>query len=70
MENELIELQSQFAFQEDMLQELNLLVVKQQGQIDALQRELKLHADKLRELSARLPDTGLPAPGEERPPHY
>lgn len=70
MENQLIELQSQFAFQEDMLQELNLLVVRQQAQIEALQHELKLHADKLRELSTRLPDEGSAAPGDDRPPHY
>jgi len=70
VEQQLIELQSQFAFQEDLLQELNTVVTRQQAQIEALQRELQLYAEKLAELNARVPDLPVPGPDEERPPHY
>ena len=70
-QEQLIELQTQLAFQEDLLQALNDVVTKQQSQIDALQRELLSNRDKLTHVLEN-----LPAPGEggsndnERPPHY
>ena len=68
---QLVELQSQFAFQEDLLRELNDVVARQQQQIDALQRELLLHKDRIAHVMDNLPDKGAAAmPADDRPPHY
>lgn len=67
---QLVELQSQFAFQEDLLRELNDVVARQQQQIDALQRELLLHKDRIAHVMDNLPDKGTTAPADDRPPHY
>tara|TARA_R100001377_G_scaffold81028_4_gene60300 strand:+ start:438 stop:668 length:231 start_codon:yes stop_codon:yes gene_type:complete len=70
-QEQLIELQTQFAFQEDLLQALNEVVTMQQTQIDALQRELSLHRDKLTHVLENLPAAGEGGSNEdERPPHY
>ena len=70
IDKQLIELQSQFAFQEDLLRELNDIVVRQQAQIEALQRESQLQADKLTDLSARMSDGVTVGAEEDKPPHY
>lgn len=68
---QLVELQSQFAFQEDLLRELNDVVARQQLQIDALQRELLLHRDRIAHVMDNLPDKGpATTPADDRPPHY
>lgn len=68
---QLVELQSQFAFQEDLLRELNDVVARQQLQIDALQRELLLHRDRIAHVMDSLPDKGAATtPADDRPPHY
>jgi SlyX protein len=57
------------SFAEDLLEQLNLLVYKQQQQIESLQQQIE-------QLRAQLPerDPGLGAgprdPRDERPPHY
>jgi len=60
---QLIDLQTQFSFQEDVLQALNDVVSKQQAEIEQLSKEneeirtiLRSQTDKLNE--------------NERPPHY
>lgn len=69
--SQLIELQTQFAFQEDLLSELNSIVIRQQSQIDALERELALHRDKILHVLDNLPEKGGEAGFvDERPPHY
>lgn len=69
--NQLVELQSQFAFQEDLLRELNDVVARQQQQIDTLQRELLLHRDRIAHVMDNLPEKGDSAsPANDRPPHY
>lgn len=71
LQEHLYELQSQFAFQEDLLNELNAVVVRQQAQIDTLERELLLHRERLLHILENLPEKaqGIPA-ADERPPHY
>lgn len=68
---QLVDLQTRFAFQEDSLQTLNDIVTRQQMQIDALERELMLHREKLSELIQAVADRS-PAlsPADEKPPHY
>lgn len=70
-QEQLVELQTQFAFQEDLLQALNEVVTKQQSQIDALQRELSLQRDKMIHVLENLPTSSAVGSNEdERPPHY
>ena len=71
LQEQLIELQSQFAFQEDLLNDLNAIVVRQQDQIDALEREVILHRERLLHVLENLPDKGQSAASvDERLPHY
>jgi SlyX protein len=67
-EQELIELQTQLAFQEQALGELNTVVTRQQQQIDRLQLELKLLLEKIEAVEGRV-ELGSTA-AAERPPHY
>jgi len=70
-QDQLIELQTQFAYQEDLLEALNEIVTRQQSQIDALERELRIHRDKLTHVLENLPASGEGGSNEEeRPPHY
>jgi SlyX protein len=67
MSEELIELQTQLAFQEHTIAELNDVVTNQQKQLDLLRLELKMLRDKLGDLEVRV-ETG--PSGQEKPPHY
>lgn len=65
---ELVDLQTRFAFQEDALQEISAALMRQQAQIDSLQRRcalLERHCDELgTELESRSRQQHQP------PPHY
>ena len=63
---QLVELQTQLTFQEDVLQALDTVVTRQQQSIDRL---LQLQQRFERQL-VELAGTGEPAPEDERPPHY
>lgn len=67
-QEQLIELQHKVQFQEDALQQLDDVVIRQNQQIDQLVQRIDQLEDRLEELSHR---AGT-APGEldERPPHY
>lgn len=67
MSAELIELQTQLAFQEQTIAELNEVMISQQKQIDLLRLEIKLLKEKLGVLEDRI-ETGPPQ--NEKPPHY
>lgn len=67
MSGDLIELQTQLAFQEQTISELNEALVSQQKQIDLLRLEIKLLKEKLGVLEDRI-ETGPPQ--NEKPPHY
>jgi SlyX protein len=69
MQDELIELQSKWAFQEQSLAELNQALISQQQQIDQLQLQIKMYEDRLRDIEAA--STQLGGQGQhEKPPHY
>lgn len=65
-EQRLDELEIKASFTEDLLDQLNAVIIRQQGQIDALTRQVA-------ELQQRAPEAG-PAPfrslRDELPPHY
>lgn len=66
IEPRLIDLEIKASFQEDLLEQLNLTVFRQQQQIDLLVR------DVLR-LTQQVPDAGAGVPNgsrDELPPHY
>jgi SlyX protein len=66
MDARLDELEAKVAFAEDLIETLNQTVIRQQGQIDLLQQQLRLLHQRLQEA---LPDDsgGL---RDEIPPHY
>ncbi|MDT8427347.1 MAG: SlyX family protein [Pseudomonadales bacterium] len=70
MKEQIVELQSQLAFQEELLDQLNAVVARQQQQIDRMQQELSLHASKLLEFSEQLAEGQRRDPVQEQPPHY
>ncbi len=68
MQDELIELQSKLAFQEQALNELNNALVSQQQQIDRLHMQIKSYEDRLSDVEDAAPLTGQGQ--DEKPPHY
>ncbi len=62
----LTELESKLAFAEDLLETLNQTVIRQQGQLDLMQQQLRLLHQRLQDA---LPDDAHP-PRDEVPPHY
>ena len=67
MSSEVIELQTQLAFQEQTIGELNEVLISQQKQIDLLRLEIKLLKDKFGMLEDRIETS---PPQNEKPPHY
>ncbi len=63
----LTELEIKASFADDLLEQLNQLVARQQQQIDALTRELRVLQQQVRD--GQDPGMGLGAV-DERPPHY
>jgi SlyX protein len=66
METRLNELEAKVAFAEDLIETLNQAVIRQQGQIDLLQQQLRLLHQQLQDA---LPDEAR-TPRDEIPPHY
>ncbi|WP_426416538.1 SlyX family protein [Aestuariirhabdus sp. LZHN29] len=64
--HQLVELQTQLAFQEDTIQALDRVVTRQQQQIDRLEEQLQY----LRKRFEALPDTLGDEVPDQRPPHY
>ncbi len=66
IEQRLTELEIKASFSEDMVDQLNQVIVRQQRQIDLLLREMA-------QLGQQTPDPEAGAPGrlrDELPPHY
>ncbi len=66
-DNRLIDIETKLAYQEDMLETLNDLVIKQQARVEALENLCRGLAERVQQFK----DTGQ-TPGEqyEIPPHY
>jgi SlyX protein len=67
--DELIELQTRIAYQEDTITQLNTVVTKQDADIIQLQQQVRLLAKRIDELSFTQGD-GSEEITHERPPHY
>ena len=70
MANEIEELQTRLAFQEDLIATLNDQVALQDRDIKTLQAQLREVHQKLKELIYQVEVGGSTMPGDERPPHY
>jgi SlyX protein len=64
----IIELEIKTAYQEDLLQELNRIVSRQQQQIDRLEATCRLLNERIKSLSVEGSGDGENV--EEVPPHY
>lgn len=69
MQEQLDELQTQLAFQEHTIAELNDALTSQQRQIDTLVLQMKLLKESFAENSEQSPGSAEAAQGE-KPPHY
>ncbi|MCG5262023.1 SlyX family protein [Cupriavidus gilardii] len=67
MESRITELEVKLAFQEDLLETLNLTVAKQQRQIELLQEQMQALYQQLPAATGAGADGG---PVQEIPPHY
>ncbi len=68
-QEQLIELQTRVAYQEDTLAQLNDVIARQDAELIQLKQQLRLIAQRLDELS-RNPAQGDGEVTDERPPHY
>jgi SlyX protein len=66
IEERINELEAKLAFAEDLIDTLNQTVVRQQGQLDLIQQQLRLLHQQLQDA---LPDEAR-TPREDIPPHY
>ncbi len=67
MESRLIDLEIKVAFQEDLIETLNLTVARQQQQIDLLQAQFRALYQQVRASASTAAETN---PQHEIPPHY
>lgn len=66
MESRLAEIEVKLSFSEDLLDELNRTVVRQQQQISQLQQELRTLRQQIQAGNAAVSHS----PHDETPPHY
>ena len=69
MEEKLIELETKFSFQEDLLSDLNEIVAKQQRHLDELITEMSEIKEQLQDAAERGAAEGQEEQ-DEKPPHY
>jgi SlyX protein len=68
LQEQLIELETKLAYQEDTIQALNNVLIKQQDQIDRLEQICQLFSKQIKEIGEQ--DLGDGANVEPPPPHY
>lgn len=66
LKEQIMDLQSRLAFQDQAINEFNDVMRDQQRQIDQLQARLKMLDDKLFDLE----ESASVSPADEKPPHY
>ncbi|RZT31914.1 SlyX family protein [Cupriavidus agavae] len=67
MESRLTDLEIKVAFQEDLIDTLNLTVARQQQQLDLLQAQFRALYQQVRNSASTAAEAG---PQHEIPPHY
>jgi SlyX protein len=66
-QDRIIELEIKAAYQEDLLQELNKIIARQQQQVDRLEATVTLLHERIKSLSV---EHGNIEDKVEKPPHY
>jgi SlyX protein len=66
-ENRLIDIETKLAHQEALIEELNLVMARQQVAMDEIQTAMKSFFKRYREFSAQESEIG---PANVKPPHY
>lgn len=69
IESQLIELEVRFAYQEDLLNELNKVVAKQDAELLLVKEQMRVLLKRIEEISAPPAGNGS-IETDERPPHY
>lgn len=69
LEARLIDLETRAAFQDDLHEELNAIVARQDAELRALRAQVASLAQRLKDLGEALPGEA-PGPMDELPPHY
>jgi SlyX protein len=69
IENELVDLQTRIAYQEDLLEQLNQIVVKQDAEILTLKQQVRQLMKKMEEFLANPASADIET-SMEKPPHY
>ncbi|WP_223671152.1 SlyX family protein [Kangiella shandongensis] len=69
LQHQIDELQTKLAFQDDTIEQLNRIVIRQDEIIRLLQSKFSLIGDKIQDIEANLPNKPF-NPQEEVPPHY
>ncbi len=67
LQQQVVELQTQVAFQEQAINELGEALADQQRDLEALKREWVSVKERYAGLREQLPDSGV---SDEKPPHY
>tara|TARA_B100001105_G_C22362718_1_gene431100 strand:- start:844 stop:1056 length:213 start_codon:yes stop_codon:yes gene_type:complete len=70
VKEKIIDLETKFSFQEDLLQQLNKEMLLQQRQIDVLSLQLRRVREQLSELLAEDGVQHAEPAADEKPPHY
>ena len=65
-DDHLVNIETKLSYQEDLLDELNSIVIRQQKEIDSLKRELLLLQKKITTINESTENIDI----DERPPHY
>lgn len=70
IEEQLIDVQTRVAYQEDTLAQLNEVITKQDAEIVQLKQQIRLLAQRLDELARDPAQAGDTEIVNDRPPHY
>ena len=65
-DDHLVKIETKLSYQEDLLDQLNSIIIRQQKEIDSLKRELLLLQEKITTINESTENTNM----DERPPHY
>jgi SlyX protein len=69
IQEQLIDLQTRVAYQEDTLEQLNQVITQQDADIIQLKQQVRLLAQRLEDAVRTQAPAGAPVE-DERPPHY
>jgi SlyX protein len=65
-DDHLVKIETKLSYQEDLLDQLNSIIIRQQKEIDSLKRELLLLQEKITTINESTENNNM----DERPPHY